>query len=97
MRRRGEGRVNGGRVVASLMLLAGALGDRFGRKRVMIVGIVIFLIGSVIGAIADSSNTLIIGRAVMGVGAAASEPAMESGINALIMSRAMSPFPRGNI
>jgi EmrB/QacA subfamily drug resistance transporter len=60
---------------ASLMLLAGALGDRFGRKRVMVVGIVIFLCGSIIGALADSSNALVVGRAVMGVGAAASEPA----------------------
>ncbi|GAB2713710.1 MFS transporter [Nocardia thraciensis] len=61
-------------VFASLMLAGGSLGDRWGRKRVMIVGLVIFCAGSVIAAVAGSVSMLIAGRAIMGLGAAASEP-----------------------
>ncbi|QKT12315.1 MFS transporter [Rhodococcus sp. W8901] len=61
-------------VFASLMLTAGSLGDRWGRKRVMVAGIVIFCVGSAVSAVASTVAVLIVGRAVMGVGAAASEP-----------------------
>ncbi|MFI1920457.1 MFS transporter [Nocardia sp. NPDC020380] len=61
-------------VFASLMLAAGSLGDRWGRRRVMIAGLAIFCAGSVLSALATSVPMLIAGRAVMGVGAAASEP-----------------------
>ncbi len=61
-------------VFASLMLTAGSLGDRWGRKRVMVAGIAIFCVGSVVSAAAGTVALLIVGRAVMGVGAAASEP-----------------------
>ncbi|MCM6775384.1 MFS transporter [Nocardia sp. CDC159] len=61
-------------VFAGLMLTGGSLGDRWGRKRVMIVGLVIFCAGSVVGALAGSVAMLIAGRAIMGLGAAASEP-----------------------
>ncbi|HWA65274.1 MAG TPA: MFS transporter [Mycobacteriales bacterium] len=59
---------------ASLMLTGGTLGDRFGRRRVMLVGLVVFCLASLAGAVASSRGVLIAARAVMGVGAAASEP-----------------------
>jgi EmrB/QacA subfamily drug resistance transporter len=62
---------------AGAMLGFGMVGDEFGRKRVMIIGIVIFLGGSVMSATAGGAHAvawLIAGRAVMGFGAAASEP-----------------------
>src|SRR5438874_8226035 len=59
---------------AAFMLAGGALGDLFGRKRVLLAGVVVFCVGSVIAALAPSSGTLIAGRVVMGLGAAASEP-----------------------
>lgn len=59
---------------ASLMLTGGTLGDRFGRKRVMLAGVGIFAVGSLLGALAPSVGLLIGARAVMGIGAAASEP-----------------------
>lgn len=59
---------------ASLMLLSGSLADSFGRKKVMLVGVGIFCVGSIVAAIATSTNELIVGRIIMGVGAAASEP-----------------------
>ncbi|MGI8759917.1 MAG: MFS transporter [Jatrophihabitantaceae bacterium] len=61
-------------VFASLMLIAGSLGDRLGRKWIMLAGIVIFCGGSVMCALAPGVGWLIGGRAVMGIGAAASEP-----------------------
>lgn len=61
-------------VFAGLMLAGGSLGDRWGRKKVMVVGLVIFCVGSVVSALASSVALLIAGRAIMGLGAAASEP-----------------------
>ncbi|MCL2781146.1 MAG: MFS transporter [Actinomycetia bacterium] len=62
-------------VFASLMLTAGSLGDRFGRKRLMVIGIALFVGASVLAALAPTVGALIGARALMGVGAAASEPA----------------------
>ncbi|HVA53464.1 MAG TPA: MFS transporter [Acidimicrobiales bacterium] len=59
---------------ASLMLICGSLGDNFGRKKVMLIGVVIFCGGSLVCAFAGSPTALIVGRVVMGVGAAGSEP-----------------------
>src|SRR5262249_38227332 len=76
-------------VFASLMLTAGTLGDRFGRRRVMIGGLVIFTVGSLGGALAGvvpamhGVGWLITARVVMGVGAAASEPGTLSVIRQL--------------
>ena len=59
---------------ASLMLICGSLSDNFGRKRVMLIGVVIFCAGSLVCAFSVSPTELIIGRVIMGVGAAGSEP-----------------------
>jgi EmrB/QacA subfamily drug resistance transporter len=55
---------------AGLLLTAGALGDRFGRRRVMLIGLVIFGCGSLASAFAPSAETVIFLRAGMGVGGA---------------------------
>ena len=59
---------------ASLMLACGMIGDELGRKKVMLAGAGVFCAGSVLCAVAPNVQTLIAGRAVMGLGAAASEP-----------------------
>lgn len=59
---------------AGLMLVFGTLGDLFGRRRVMGIGIGIFCAGSLLGALATSPGVLIGARVIMGIGAAASEP-----------------------
>ncbi|MDT9698854.1 DHA2 family efflux MFS transporter permease subunit [Streptomyces sp. P17] len=61
-------------VFAALMLPAGLLGDRFGRRLMLITGLGIFLAGSVVGVLAGDVNTVIAARAVMGVGAALVTP-----------------------
>jgi EmrB/QacA subfamily drug resistance transporter len=74
-------------VFASLMLTAGTLADRFGRQKVMLAGIAIFCVGSLGCALAPSVGWLIAGRAVMGVGAAASEPGTLSVLRQLYPER----------
>jgi EmrB/QacA subfamily drug resistance transporter len=59
---------------ASAMLAFGMVGDEFGRKRVMLTGAAVFCAGSVLSAVAPNIGVLIAGRAIMGLGAAASEP-----------------------
>src|SRR6478672_13827390 len=59
---------------AALMLTGGTLGDLLGRKKVMLAGVAVFCAGSIVAALAHSTGTLIAGRIVMGIGAAASEP-----------------------
>jgi EmrB/QacA subfamily drug resistance transporter len=59
---------------ASIMLACGMIGDELGRKKVMLSGAGVFCAGSVLCALAPNAQTLIAGRAVMGLGAAASEP-----------------------
>ena len=62
-------------VFAALLLPAGALGDRFGRKRALLLGLVIFATGSLVGGLATASTQVIVGRVVTGVGAAFVMPA----------------------
>src|ERR1700730_17295375 len=57
-----------------IMLACGVIGDELGRKKVMLAGAVVFCAGSVLCALAPNVQVLIAGRAVMGLGAAASEP-----------------------
>jgi EmrB/QacA subfamily drug resistance transporter len=62
-------------VFAGLLLFAGALGDRFGRKGALQIGLTIFAVASVACAWASDPNVLIALRGVMGVGAALIMPA----------------------
>ncbi|MDQ0685938.1 EmrB/QacA subfamily drug resistance transporter [Streptomyces achromogenes] len=57
-------------VFAALMLPAGLLGDRFGRRRMLVAGLGIFLAGSLAGALAGDVAAVVAARSVMGVGAA---------------------------
>jgi EmrB/QacA subfamily drug resistance transporter len=59
---------------ASIMLACGMIGDELGRKAVMLSGAGVFCAGSVLCALAPNPQLLIAGRAIMGLGAAASEP-----------------------
>jgi len=61
-------------VFAGFLLAAGSLGDRFGRRRALLTGLVTFGIGSCLAAISDSATALIASRALMGLGAAGIMP-----------------------
>ncbi len=60
---------------AGTLLLAGSLGDRFGRRRMLLVGLVVFALGSLAAAMAGSADALTVCRGVMGVGGAFIMPA----------------------
>jgi len=62
-------------VFAALILAAGSLSDRFGRKGVLLIGLAVFGSGSLAGSLATNANQLIAARAVMGIGAAGIFPA----------------------
>ena len=62
-------------VFASLLLTAGTLGDRLGRRGALVVGLAIFGIGSLLSASATDPAQLIATRALMGIGGAAIMPA----------------------
>lgn len=57
-------------IFAGTLLLAGSLGDRFGRRRALVIGLVIFGAGSLVAGFATSADILIACRAVMGIGGA---------------------------
>ena len=61
-------------VFATFMLPAATLGDRLGRRRVMVAGVSVFTLASVASALSTSSGALIAARAVQGLGAAAIMP-----------------------
>jgi EmrB/QacA subfamily drug resistance transporter len=57
-------------VFAGLLLTAGSLGDRLGRRHALAVGLATFMAGSIASATATTTTALIVGRSVMGVGGA---------------------------
>jgi len=59
-----------GLFLAALILLGGSLGDRFGRRRIFVIGIGIFAAASVWCGLAPSATQLIAARTVQGLGAA---------------------------
>lgn len=59
---------------ATFMLPAATLGDRWGRRRVMIGGVMVFTLASIAAALSTSAEALIAARAVQGLGAAAIMP-----------------------
>ncbi|WP_397452894.1 MFS transporter [Pseudomonas sp. NA-150] len=56
--------------LSALLLLGGSLGDRFGRRRMLVLGIVLFALASVVCGLAPNLQTLIAARFAQGIGAA---------------------------
>ena len=75
---------------AVLLLTGAALGDRFGRRRMFVVGLAIFTVASALAALAPSSGALIAARAVQGAGAAIVTP-----LTLTLLSAAFPPGKRG--
>jgi EmrB/QacA subfamily drug resistance transporter len=77
-------------VFAGLLLTAGTIGDRYGRKGALQFGLTVFLAGSVFAALMDSAAAIVAGRAIMGFGAAFVMPATLS-----ILTNVFPPHERG--
>ncbi len=74
-------------VFASFLLVFGSLADRFGRRRLMLLGVVIFAAASIAAALAPTGGLLILSRLVQGVGGAMILPTTLSIINATFRGR----------
>lgn len=74
---------------AALLLMGAALGDRFGRRRMFMIGVATFTIGSACAALAPTSGSLILARALQGIGGAITMP-----LTLTILSEAISPQRR---
>ncbi|MFG2802391.1 MFS transporter [Streptomyces pseudovenezuelae] len=72
---------------AALMLLLGAIGDKYSRRGALVVGLLIFAGGSVMGSMVDQTGLVIAARAIMGVGAAVVMPATLSLLVAIFPKR----------
>ncbi|MFH9548582.1 MFS transporter [Streptomyces sp. NPDC017435] len=71
---------------AALMLVLGAIGDKYSRRGALVLGLLIFAGGSVMGSLVDETALVIVARAIMGVGAAVVMPAT--------LSLVVATFPR---
>jgi len=82
--------------LASLILIGGSLGDRLGRRRVFLVGVVWFAIASALCGLAPNAETLIAARALQGVGGALLAPGslaiIESGVDQADRGRAIGAW-----
>ncbi|MBT2414278.1 MFS transporter [Streptomyces sp. ISL-12] len=72
---------------AALMLVLGAIGDKYSRRGALVTGLVVFAGGSVLGSVVDETGLVIVARAIMGVGAAVVMPAT--------LSLLVAMFPKG--
>jgi EmrB/QacA subfamily drug resistance transporter len=82
--------------LASLILIGGSLGDRLGRRRVFLVGVVWFAVASALCGLAPNAETLIAARALQGIGGALLAPGslaiIESGIDPADRGRAIGAW-----
>ena len=79
-------------IFAGFLLPAGALGDRYGRKGALLIGLAVFATASCVAAFSSSPTQLIGMRAVMGIGAALIMPATLS-IITVVFPRRSDPRP----
>ncbi|MEF9902877.1 MFS transporter [Streptomyces sp. P9-A2] len=82
-------------VCASLLILFGTLGDRVGRRRVLLLGYALFGVASGLAALADSAPVLIAARALLGVGGAMIMPATLSILRQVFPDRRERAFAIG--
>jgi EmrB/QacA subfamily drug resistance transporter len=76
--------------LAGLLLVAGSLGDRYGRRRVFVVGVAWFAVAALACGLAPNASTLIAARALQGIGGALLTPGSLS-----ILQAAFAPDQRG--
>lgn len=74
-------------VLASLLMLSGATGDRFGRRRVFQIGLTVFAVGSLLCSLAPNIETLIAARLIQAVGGSMLNPVALSIISQVFTGR----------
>src|SRR6059036_572597 len=79
-----------GLLFGAFLLTWGKLGDQFGRKRIFLAGIVLFVFGSVIDGLSADLTQLLIGRTIQGFGAAMASPSTLSILSTTFTGKARS-------
>lgn len=74
-------------VLAALLMTAGRLGDRIGRRKLLAIGVALFVAGSLIAAMAPNAAALIGARAIQGIGGAAVLPSTLSSVNSIFRGK----------
>src|SRR2546423_7897176 len=84
---------------AVLLLTGAALGDRFGRRRLFVIGLAIFTGASAMAALASTANELIAARAIQGLGGAIVLPLALTILSAAVPPERprLGPRPRGGV
>jgi EmrB/QacA subfamily drug resistance transporter len=77
-------------VFGSFILTWGKLSDQFGRKRIFMAGVTLFVLGSIITGVSQDLNQMLIGRGIQGFGAAMASPATLSILTTTFTGRARS-------
>lgn len=79
-----------GLIFGSFLLTWGKLGDEFGRKRIFIAGIILFIIGSIIDGLSKDLTQMLIGRTIQGFAAAMASPSTLSILSTTFTGKARS-------
>lgn len=74
-------------VFSALLIISGRLGDRYGRKTTLLVGIVIFVIASLMASASQGATSMLAARALQGIGGALVLPSTLSTVNATFFGR----------
>src|SRR5881296_663619 len=77
-------------IFGSFLLTWGKLGDQFGRKRIFMAGIAIFVLGSVIDGLSANLSQMLVGRSIQGFGAAMASPSTLSILSTTFTGKARS-------
>jgi EmrB/QacA subfamily drug resistance transporter len=79
-----------GLIFGSFLLTWGKLGDEFGRKRILMTGIAVFVVGSVIDGLSANLTQMLVGRSIQGFGAAMASPSTLSILSTTFTGKARS-------
>lgn len=74
-------------IVGALLLASGSASDRLGRRKLLVIGMAVFVGGSALAGVANSASALLAGRAIQAVGAAGLMPSTLSTVNALFRGK----------
>src|SRR3989441_3207303 len=79
-----------GLIFGSFLLTWGKLGDEFGRKRILMAGIAIFILGSIIDGLSANLSQMLVGRSIQGFGGAMASPSTLSILSTTFTGKARS-------
>ena len=74
-------------VFSALLITTGRIADNFGRRKLLIIGVFIFMIGSILASFSTSITSMLVARSLQGIGGAVVLPTTLSAVNALFFGK----------